>query len=51
MTLTSGTLRNSVINNYVGLDRLGRYLRNSGIPIVNAGRYNTIRGNRARPRH
>ncbi len=49
VTLTSGTFRNSVINNYVGLDRLGRYLRNSGIPIVNAGRYNTIRGNRARP--
>jgi hypothetical protein len=51
VTLTSGTMRNSVINNYVGLDRLGRYLRNSGIPIVNAGRGNTIRGNRTRPRH
>ncbi|MGD0698509.1 MAG: right-handed parallel beta-helix repeat-containing protein [Trebonia sp.] len=49
VTLTIGTVRNSVINNYVGLDRLGRYLRNSGIPIVNVGHHNTILGNRARP--
>ena len=49
VTLTSGTLRNSVINNYIGLDRRGHYLRNSGAPIVNAGQHNTIRGNRTRP--
>ena len=49
VSLGSGTLGNFVINNYVGLDRLGRYLRNSGRPIVNAGRRNTIRGNQSRP--
>ena len=45
VTLSSGTLGNSVINNYIGLDRFGRYLRNSGRPIVNTGHHNTIRGN------
>ena len=49
VTLTSGTLRNSVINNYIGLNRLGRYLRNSGPAVVNIGHHNTIRGNRTRP--
>jgi parallel beta-helix repeat protein len=49
VTLTSGTLRNSVINNYIGLDRLDRYLRNSGPAVVNVGRHNTIRGNWSRP--
>jgi parallel beta-helix repeat protein len=49
VTLSSGTLRNSVINNYIGLDRSGGYLRNSGRPIVNTGRHNTVRGNRTRP--
>ena len=49
VTLSSGTLGNSVINNYIGLDRFGRYLRNSGRPIVNTGHHNTIRGNRFRP--
>ena len=49
VTLSSGTLRNSVINNYIGLDRRGHYLRNSGAPIVNSGQHNTIRGNRTRP--
>jgi parallel beta-helix repeat protein len=51
VTLTPGTLRNSVINNYIGLNRFGRYLRNSGPAIVNIGRHNTIRGNRTRPAH
>jgi parallel beta-helix repeat protein len=51
VTLTPGTLRNSVINNYIGLNRLGRYLRNSGPAVVNIGRHNTIRGNRTRPAH
>ncbi len=49
VTLSSGTRRNSVINNYIGLDRFGRYLRNSGAPVVNTGRQNTIRGNQDRP--
>jgi len=49
VTLSSGTLGNSVINNYIGLDRFGRYLRNSGRPIVNTGHHNTIRGNWFRP--
>ena len=49
VTLTSGTLRNSVINNYIGLNRLDRYLRNSGPAVVNVGRHNTIRGNWSRP--
>jgi hypothetical protein len=46
VTLTSGTLANAVINNYIGLDRFGRYLPNGGLPIVNAGHRNTISGNR-----
>ena len=49
VTLSGGTLGNSVINNYIGLDRFGRYLPNSGRPIVNTGRHNTIRGNLFRP--
>jgi hypothetical protein len=51
VTLTPGTLRNSVINNYIGLNRLDRYLRNSGPAVVNIGRHNTIRGNWTRPSH
>ena len=49
VTLSGGTFGNCVLNNYVGLDRFGRYLPNSGRPIVNAGRYNRIAGNRSRP--
>ena len=49
VTLTSGTLRNFVINNYIGLDRFDRYLRNSGRAVANAGHHNTIRGNWTRP--
>lgn len=44
--LRSGTTRNLVINNYVGLDRRGRKLPNTGRPIVNYGSLNIIRGNR-----
>jgi len=44
--LRSGTTRNLVINNYVGLDRRGRRLPNTGRPIVNYGSLNIIRGNR-----
>jgi collagen type I/II/III/V/XI/XXIV/XXVII alpha len=49
VTLGSGTLRNSVINNYIGLNRLDRYLRNRGRAVANAGHHNTIRGNWSRP--
>jgi len=49
VTLSSGTRGNFVINNYIGLDRFGRYLRNSGRTVVNTGRQNTIQGNQDRP--
>ena len=49
MTLSRGTLGNVVMNNYIGLDRFGRYLPNSGRPIVNTGHRNTILGNLSRP--
>jgi parallel beta-helix repeat protein len=43
------TTRNRVIGNYIGLDRLGRRLPNTGPPVVNHGRHNVIRANRSRP--
>ncbi len=46
VTLRAGTRRNRVINNYIGLNRLGRQLPNTGRAVVNRGRHNTIRGNR-----
>src|SRR5579863_3139626 len=49
VTLTSGTFDNFVIENYLGLDRLGRYLRNSGPPVINRGYLNTLMGNLSRP--
>ena len=49
VTLTSGTFQNYVINNYIGLDRFGRYLPNSGRPVVNNGYLNTILANQTRP--
>jgi hypothetical protein len=45
-TLRAGTRRNRVINNYIGLDRFGRRLPNTGHAVINKGRGNTIRGNR-----
>jgi parallel beta-helix repeat protein len=45
VTLRAGTRLNVVINNYVGLDRRGRLLRNTGRAIVNRGRHNIIRHN------
>jgi hypothetical protein len=50
VALTGRTSRNSVIGNYVGLDRFGRCLRNTGRPVVNTGRRNVIKANRTRPR-
>jgi parallel beta-helix repeat protein len=47
--LRAGTHNNRVINNYIGLDRIGRYLPNSGRAVVNRGRGNIIRGNYYRP--
>ena len=38
-----------VINNFIGLNRLGRSLPNTGRAIVNSGRANLIRRNRYRP--
>jgi len=35
-----------VINNYIGLDRIGRLLRNTGVAVVNMGTRNRFRGNR-----
>jgi parallel beta-helix repeat protein len=49
VTLLSGTWGNFVLNNYIGLDRFGRFLPNSGRPIVNAGHGNIILGNQTRP--
>lgn len=46
VTLGSLTSRNFVIGNYIGLNRIGRPLPNSGRPVVNLGRHNTIRANR-----
>jgi hypothetical protein len=50
VTLRAGTRFNVVINNYVGLDRLGRSLRNAGQAIVNRGRHNIVRRNHSAPR-
>ncbi len=46
ITLRAGTTRNRVIKNYIGLNRRGRPLPNTGRPVVNHGRHNRIRGNR-----
>jgi parallel beta-helix repeat protein len=50
VTLRAGTRANIVINNYVGLDRRGRSLPNTGRAIVNRGRQNVVRHNHSRPR-
>ena len=49
VTLTPDTTSNSVINNYIGLNRFDRDLRNGGAPIVNIGHDNTISGNNQIP--
>jgi hypothetical protein len=38
-----------VISNFIGLDRFGRPLPNTGRAVVNSGRRNTVRGNRFGP--
>jgi hypothetical protein len=47
VTLRSGTSRNWVLGNYLGLDRFGRPLPNSGAPVVNLGSGNRIVGNQS----
>ena len=44
--LRVGTSRNLVFLNYIGLDRRGRPLPNTGPPVVNNGTSNIIRANR-----
>ena len=48
VTLLAGTSRNLVIANYIGLDRFGRPLPNTGRPVLNLGAGNIIRANRTR---
>jgi parallel beta-helix repeat protein len=45
VTLTGDTTQDSVINNYIGLNRFGQDLRNSALPLANSGHNNTISGN------
>jgi hypothetical protein len=49
VALTGRTSRNSVVGNYIGLDRFGRCLRNTGRPVINTGRRNVLKANRTRP--
>ncbi len=46
VTLLRGTRRNRVVNNYIGLNRFGASLPNTGIPILNLGTGNVILANR-----
>jgi parallel beta-helix repeat protein len=46
VTLSLFTRFNRIIRNYIGLNRIGRRLPNSGRPVVNRGTRNIIRGNR-----
>jgi hypothetical protein len=48
VTLLSGTRRNLVIGNYIGLNRFARSLPNTGRPVLNLGTGNIIRANRTR---
>ncbi len=46
VTLGRGTSGNAVLRNYIGRNRFGGPLPNSGPAIINRGRGNVIRGNR-----
>ena len=48
--LWMGTSHNRVLDNYIGLDRLGRSLRNSGKAVVDRGHRNLVNGNVTHPR-
>jgi len=43
--LAVGSIGNRVIDNYIGLSRFGKPLRNTGKPVVNDGRHNIVKGN------
>jgi len=49
VTLLTRTFRNLVINNFIGLDRFGLPLPNTGHPVLDEGCFNIIRGNRYPP--
>jgi hypothetical protein len=49
VTLGGGTFDNAVIRNYIGLDRLGHYLPNSGTPVVNGNYLNAVQDNQSTP--
>lgn len=49
VTLGTGAFDNAVIRNYIGLDVLGRDLRNSGPPVVDKGYLNVIEDNQSTP--
>jgi hypothetical protein len=46
VTLGRFTAFNRVVRNYIGLNRFGRPMPNSGRRVVNHGRHNTVRHNR-----
>lgn len=46
VTLLPGTSRNRVVSNYIGRNRFGLPLPNTGRPVVNLGHRNLIRANR-----
>jgi len=46
VTLARGTRFNAVLRNFIGLNRLGRPLRNTGGAVSNAGVGNVVLGNR-----
>jgi parallel beta-helix repeat protein len=46
VTLARGTRRNDVLRNFIGLNRFGRPLRNTGSAVRDAGLGNVVRGNR-----
>ena len=48
--LQMGTSRNRVLDNYIGLDRRGRSLRNSGKAVVDRGHRDLVKGNVTHPR-
>jgi parallel beta-helix repeat protein len=50
VSLSAGTRRNHVCDNYIGLDRLGRSLPNSGRAVNNRGHQNQVKGNKTHPR-
>jgi hypothetical protein len=49
VTLLAGTHDNAVLNNYIGADRFGAPLPNTGHQLVNMGHRNLIQGNKFRP--